>query len=459
MPLTAPASDTAAAMPTIGDELARNSLISWAGQFSGPQALLELGLVLLMLFVLWGALRALKRGLDYDNPDSVLFGRHIYDGVLLPLLAVGLLAIVQPMLARVQPVLVLPLASALLTSLLLIQLGVKVLKAAFPGKAWVQPISRSISWLIWGWVALWIVGLGPTILRELDAITWTIGGSPVSLRRLLESAVTAVIFLLVSLWVSSIIEKKLMAPAIGARPSVRKAIATTIRAVLLLIGLLVALNMAGIDLTALSVFGGALGVGIGLGLQRLAANYVSGFVLLTERVIRVGDVIRVNGFEGTITEMSGRYASIMASSGRQAIVPHEMLTNSMVEKVSTEQSNALQSTSLLIGHGNDLALAQQLMVQAAQACRRVLDNPAPFTTLVNVSPDGLELKLNYYIADVHLGGLESLRSEINLAVLKAFATHGVTLATTSQSINWDQLQALFAQGGQAPAASDGAAGT
>jgi hypothetical protein len=111
----------------------------------------------------------------------------------------------------------------------------------------------------------------------------------------------------------------------------RKMAANALRALLLLVGLMFALSAAGIDLTALGVLGGALGVGIGLGLQKLAANYVSGFVILAERSMRIGDMVKVDGFEGRITDITTRYTVIRALNGREAIVPNEMMITQRVE--------------------------------------------------------------------------------------------------------------------------------
>ncbi|THT98652.1 mechanosensitive ion channel [Lampropedia puyangensis] len=450
---TSALSSTSIAAPPVGEALAGTSFLDWLDQFSGPQALVELAIIAATLLVIFFALRSLRNGADYDNPDSVLFGRKVVDGVLFPLLGLLALSVVRTALAPHQSILLLTLAIPLLTSLLLIRAGVKVLKLAFPGKRWVEPVSRSFSWLIWACVALWIIGLGPTLLNSLDAIHWGIGGKQVSVLRLLESLLTAGLFLLGSLWISSAIENKLMASASAAHLPGRKAITTAVRAVLLFIGLLVAMNMAGIDLTALSVFGGALGVGIGLGLQRLAANYVSGFVLFTERVIRVGDTIKVGGFEGTVVEMSGRYTAILASSGRQAIVPHDMLTSTMVEKISTTASRALQSISMTVDGGNDAAVVARMLVEAAQSQPRVLTAPAPFANLLNVSASGLEFKLNYYIGDLSAGGTESLRSAINLAILSAFDAGQVTIAAPQTSLNWQDLNAWLAQATESKSAS------
>ena len=165
---------------------------------------------------------------------------------------------------------------------------------------------RTLSWGVWLVTVLWLSGLLTPLLAEMEAISWKIGGAPVSLRSLVEGAISTVVILLVVLWLSASLEARLLR-ADGLHLSVRKIAANAIRAVLLLVGLLTALSAAGIPLGALGVLGGAVGVGIGLGLQKLASNYVSGFVILAERSLRIGDVVKVDNFEGRITDITTRY--------------------------------------------------------------------------------------------------------------------------------------------------------
>ena len=217
------------------------------------------------------------------------------------------------------------IAIPVLVALVVIRIGVKVLQVAYPDAAWVRPIERSISWMAWLGMVLWVTGLLPLVLDELDQIHWKVGGATLSVRTIIEGAVTAAAVLLIALWISAAIESRLLRSATGAELSLRKAVSNAVRALLVFVGLLVALSSVGIDLTALSVLGGAVGVGIGFGLQKLAANYVSGFVILAERSMRIGDNVKLDNFEGRITQINARYTVIRSSSGRESIVPNEML--------------------------------------------------------------------------------------------------------------------------------------
>ena len=185
-------------------------------------------------------------------------------------------------------------------------------------------------------------------------------------------------------------------------------------------------GIVGIDLTALSVLGGAVGVGIGLGLQKLAANYVSGFVILAERSMRIGDNVRVDNFEGRITDINARYTVIRAVTGRESIVPNEMLINNRVENLSLADSKVWQSTVVSVAYDSDVALVSRLLTDAALAQERVLRNPAPSAALSAFGADGLEFTLGYWIEDPENGQL-NVRSAINVAILDAFQQNHIEI--------------------------------
>jgi small-conductance mechanosensitive channel len=187
-----------------------------------------------------------------------------------------------------------------------------VLSRSFPSVGWVRTVERSISWIAWIAVVLWVTGVSPLVLAEMEAVRWSIGSTQVNLRNVLEGVITAGLVMVLALWISAAFERRLLSGGAGHDLSLRKIAANLVRALLLFIGLLVALSAVGIDLTALSVLGGAFGVGIGFGLQKIAANYVSGFVILAERSLRIGDMVKVDNFEGRITTS----APATPSSGR-----------------------------------------------------------------------------------------------------------------------------------------------
>lgn len=398
----------------------------WINAFSQPTVLLELLLLGLTALAAWAAVLALRRSLRDADPSSIWFGRKTVDGVLFPFVWLMLAFLAREVLGHFVSVALFKVAVPVLVSLLVIRLGVKVLQAAFAEKPWVRLLEHTISWVAWLCMVLWVTGLLPVVLNELDLITWKVGGTTLSVRNMLEGALTAGAVLIFTLWVSAGIESRLLRSATGGELSLRKAVSNATRALLMFVGLMIALTAVGIDLTALSVLGGAIGVGIGFGLQKLAANYVSGFVILAERSMRIGDTVRVDNFEGAITQINARYSVVRSLGGRESIVPNEMLITSRVENLSLVDSRLYQSTIVSVSYESNVDQVSELLLQAALAQPRVLREPGPGVLLSNFGADGLEFTVGYWIEDPE-NGQGNLRSDINKAVLAALRANNIEI--------------------------------
>lgn len=397
----------------------------WWSRLNSVEALQELLLFAACVGVALALAWALRR-ITLQWELKVLLGDQLVDGVLFPSLLLGLVFASRSVWAKTHALWLFDFLLPVCISLAAIRLGVKVLQAAFKEAAWVRPVERSLSWLAWAAVVLWLTGLLPMVLEELDQIQWKVGTSHLSVRTLIEGGLTAGLVMLLTLWVSSAIESRLLRTSTGSELSLRKAVSNAVTSLLMFVGLMVSLSAVGIDLTALSVLGGAVGVGIGFGLQKLAANYVSGFVILAERSMRIGDSVKVDGFEGRVTDIKARYTVIRAPTGRESIVPNEMLINNRVENLSLADSKVLQSTSVLVAYGSDVDLVMQLLTQACDMQMRVLQEPATFVTLTSFAADGLEFSAHYWV-DEQQSGLLTLKSEINLSILKLLNEHGIEI--------------------------------
>ena len=399
--------------------------LAWLDALAQTDTLLALaafvGCVVLAWCTVW-----LVRWSFREADLSVLLGRKLIDGVLFPALLWVLVWSARALLTQEHPVALFDILLPVCTSLALIRLGVKVLQVAFGSAPFVRMLERTISWLAWIAVVLWVTGILPLLLDELDQIHWKVGNSVLSVRTLIEGALTAGAVLIVTLWVSAAIESRLLKSATGSELSLRKVISNTVRVLLMFVGLLLALSSVGIDLTALSVLGGAVGVGIGFGLQKLAANYVSGFVILAERSMRIGDMVRVDNFEGRITDIKARYTVIRALSGRESIVPNEMLITQRVENLSLADPKVAQTTQVAVAYSSPVDEVVALIEAACRAQSRVLSDPAPAACLANFGADGLEFTVTYWIADPENGPLR-LKSDINRAILSALQTRGLEI--------------------------------
>jgi small-conductance mechanosensitive channel len=399
----------------------------WLESFLRPTVLIELAALAACVLIAWALTAALRQALGMrDERRSVLFGRRLFDGLLFPLLLLLLGYLARALLLKFLPVATFKVVIPVLIALVVIRLGVKVLQLAFTSAPWVKVLERSISWLAWLAMVMWVSGLLPVVLAELDQITWKVGGSQLSLRTMIEGALTAVAVLILALWISAAIEARLLRSAVGGDLSLRKAVSNATRALLMFVGLIIALSAVGIDLTALSVLGGAIGVGIGFGLQKLASNYVSGFVILAERSMRIGDNVRVDNFEGRISDINARYTVIRSLTGRESIVPNEMLIINRVENLSLADPKVWQSTVVSVAYESDVDQVMHLLEQAALSQERVLKDPGPSVALSAFGADGLEFTLGYWIADPENGQL-NLRSLVNRAILQSLRDHGVEI--------------------------------
>ncbi len=398
----------------------------WLSAFSQPSVLLELVSLALCAALAWGLVRMLRQAVGRDD-RSVMFGRKDIDGVLFPLLLLCLGFGARAVLDRYINVAVFDVGVPALIALVVIRTGVKVLQIVFSQSRWARALEQTISWLAWLVMVLWVSGLLPAILNALDQIGWTVGNSHLSVRKMVEGLLTASVVLILTLWMSAGIEARLLRSATGSELSLRKAASNAARALLLFVGLMVALSAVGIDLTALSVLGGALGVGIGFGLQKVAANYVSGFVILTERNLRIGDYVRVENFEGMITEINARYTVVRAPSGRESIVPNEMLVSTRVENLSLADAVVAQSTQVQVAYASDTQEVIEALMAAASAQPRVLKDPAPSVQLSQFAAEGMEFTLLYWINDPNQGQ-GNLRSDINLALLQNLRQRGIAVA-------------------------------
>ncbi|HEY8359292.1 MAG TPA: mechanosensitive ion channel domain-containing protein, partial [Ramlibacter sp.] len=225
-------------------------------------------------------------------------------------------------------------------------------------------------------------------------------------------------------WVSATVERKLLRQNIQDL-SLRKVASNVTRAVLLLVGLLFSLSAVGVDLTALSVLGGAIGVGLGFGLQKLASNYVSGFVILFERSLRIGDTVRVDGFEGVVADIKTRYTLIRAGNGRESIVPNEKLITERIENLSLDDPRLLVTIDIGIGYDSDVDVAQQLLLEAALAQQAVLREPAPVVRMQRFGPDALEFQLLFWVGDP--AAQAGTRSDVNLGILRRLRAAGIDI--------------------------------
>ncbi len=342
-----------------------------------------------------------------------------------PLLALVLMLVARAVLGRFLPVSLMSVVIALTFSMVAIRTAVLLLRQTFRQAPWIAAFERVISGTIWTLVALHVLDLLPVLIDTLESISIPLGKSRLTMMQVVTGVFTVGIATVVALWVSRALDSRL-ASMQGVDVGARTVIGRIAKPLLILLALLVALPMVGIDLTTLSVFGGALGVGLGFGMQKIAANYVSGFIILLDQSIEPGRMIRVDKWRGIVADIRTRYTVLRGLDGIDSIVPNEMLVSSVVESETFTNSRTRVAVQVGVAYASDVERAMALLVEAAAEQPRVLKDPAPTAFLVAFADSSINLEVGFWIDDPKAGTL-ALRSGVNLAVLRKFREAGIEI--------------------------------
>ncbi|MBK8523186.1 MAG: mechanosensitive ion channel [Betaproteobacteria bacterium] len=344
--------------------------------------------------------------------------------VMFPLTALLLVLLARSILRPYIPVALFNLAIPLFLSLALVRAAVFSLRYAFPNAQWIKTSERYIAATVWLCLALYITGLSDPVIDSLESVKFAVGKQKLDLWLILNGLVTALGTLLVALWFAGWLEHRLMHSE-SIDSNVRVVISRAGKAILIVIALLISLALVGIDVTALSVFGGAFAVGLGFGMKTIASNYVAGFMILLDRSIRIGNVISIDATtSGEVTRITTRYTVVRTLAGTEVIVPNEYLVANIVRNQTYTDTKVRIPLRVSVAYDADLDLAMRLMAEAAAAQPRVLKDPAPLTIVVAFGDNGIELELGFWISDPG-EGTGGIRSEINLAIWRSFRANGI----------------------------------
>ena len=331
----------------------------------------------------------------------------------------------------------LDILAKLLVALAIVRLIVYALRVGIapgPGlKAWEKIISTSI----WSVVALHLVGWLPAVEMYTDQLAIGTGDHRISLLMATKFVVLSALYLLLALWLSGVIEQWLKsAPHINV--SMRVGISKISKVGLLTVAIILALTEAGVNLASLTVFGGALGVGIGFGLQKIVSNFISGFILLGDRSIRPGDVISVGTNYGWVKELRARYIVVRNRDGVETLIPNENLVTTDVINWSYSDRRVRVRVPVQISYNDDPEQAMAIMEQAATANKRVLTSPEPAVRLMEFADSGIALELRVWMTDPE-EGVGNVRSDINLAIWHGFKEAGITIPYPQRDVHLRQV--------------------
>jgi len=354
------------------------------------------------------------------------FGLGSLRRLVLPLSALVLVLAGRAVLVHFQPnISLLNLAIPLLTAMAIITFVVHLQRLVFAPGSLLATFERTIVWIVWIGFALYVLGLAPGILEYFDSVGFKFGGRRISLLLIAQAVIWVVIALLLALWVGRLLEDRLMS-AQGMDMTLRVMLTKLMRALLVLVAVLVVLPLVGIDLTALSVFGGALGVGLGFGLQKIASNYISGFIILLDRSVTIGDLVTIEKHTGRLSKMTARYIVVRALDGTEAIIPNEtVITSAVINQSYTDRKVAI-AMSVQISYESDLELAMQILREVAKRHPRVLPEPVPAVLIKAFADNGIDLELAAWVEDPEQGKT-NLRSEIYYGIWQEFKARGVVI--------------------------------
>lgn len=415
-------------------------LSRFATLFTSREGLIQLGVIALGLFVAWVLSRRARNHVPGEFATSSL--RVVAGGfnrVVFPLLALLLIGLSRVLLGRFSDVALLNLAIPLLFSLVAIRLLVYLVRLLAAPSAVLKAAERVIAYTMWAVAVLYITGLLPEVEAALTNISFQFGKQQITLLMILTGLVTVILTLLIAMAVSRVIEQRIMAQE-SLSLSLRLASTKGLQALAVLLAVLIALPMVGIDLTVLSVFGGAIGVGLGFGLQKVASNYVSGFIILLERSIRVGDLVTVDNRQGTITGINGRYTVVRSLDGTETLLPNEMLITQAVINHSFTDPKTSVKVPVSVAYGTDMDRLERLLTEIAATQPRVLKDPGPAMLVSALGDNGVDVILIVWVADAE-EGVGGLRSELFRAILTRFAAEGIEIPYPQREIRHLGLKA------------------
>jgi small-conductance mechanosensitive channel len=413
-----------------------------------PQNLLQLAVIAAAVAIGWWIASVLRpRFAQAEVPDDLSGRTREATWVALPFAVILLILATADGLVHAlgMPARFIDVAVQLTALLLAIRVVVYVIRVSIGARARIKGWGTPISVVVWVFLSLHLLGWGDTVIGLLDGIGLNAGKTRISVWSVMKLLVTVSLFVVAAMWMSRWLERRVL-KLDGLAPNMRIGIAKFLQAFLVGLSVLVGLNAAGLDLTTLNVLTGAIGIGLGFGLQSIAANFVSGFVLLMDRSIKPGDVISFTGMPGTTTEgfgwveeLRGRYVVVRDRDGVETLVPNQNLITNPVINWSYTDPRVRLKLPVRISYKDDPELAMRLLLQATEGHRRIIRDPAPpVARLMGFGDHGIELELRFWIPDPQ-EGVNNVRSDVNRAIWRLFREHGLTIPTAQRHVRLEMV--------------------
>lgn len=406
-----------------------------AHSFNSPRGWLELVCaIVIMLSSYWLSKKIIARYHLQERLVKFPFLRHLLIRQVWPilLLSCSIIAIFLWRVTMAESVLWLQLLAFTARWMIAIRIIMSILHNAIPNNYFNDHYERTLSKILWVCFILWLSNLDSFIIRLLKSLSLPIGSTNLSLFTVITGSITVGIAIIIALWLSRMTEQHIL-QANRLDVNLRYVLAKLIKSLFVVVAVLIALPMVGINLTMLSVFGGALGVGLGLGLQKIASNYVSGFIILADHSVRPGDRLNINNFTGYVTKITARFVVLRSSDGSEALIPNDTFVSNTV--INDSYSSRIMSNNLTVqvAYNTDLPKALQILKEAAMKQTRTCEEPKPNSYVTGFADSGINLYVNYWIRDPE-NGFMSINSTILLEIWNRFKEEGIEFPFPQQEV-------------------------
>ena len=411
-----------------------------ARDYGQPVMIWQASTLLGTLLVAWLLARLVRHGLDSHRrarQETARFGAESLHKALFPLLGGVLVLIEQTVLDDYMSTSLLELALVPLLGIALIYIVFFIARRVFGrtghAHAWLSIAEKIVSVVVWIGMGITVLGIQDEVLRWMASVRFRVGTAHMTLLSFTTGLMWVCATVIFALWLGSVFEDRIMR-ASSVDANLRVVLSRIGRALLLLAAVLVSFSLVGIDITVLGVFGGALGVGLGLSLQKIASNYVSGFIILIDRSLRIGDTINVAGLQGMVTEIRTRYTTVRGLDGIETLIPNEKLVTDVVQNHSSYLTRGYAKTAVQIAYSAEVEQAMTLLAEAARGVERVLEDPAPTAYLAGFGADGINLELGFWIEEA-AKGTAAVRSTVNRNIWRLFQEHGISIPYARRDIH------------------------
>ncbi|WP_199540252.1 mechanosensitive ion channel family protein [Paraburkholderia kururiensis] len=407
--------------------------------YGQPVILWQAGLLLAALVVAWFVARVVRHALDLRRQtryESLRFGAESLNRAFFPLVGAAVVWVTSAVASQFIHTSLLDLALVPLFGIGLIYIAFFVARRVFgrdgETHVWLGIVEKVVSLVVWVGMVLTVIGVQDDVMTWMNAVRFRVGNVHLTLLSLCSGLLWVAVTMIVAVWAGAALEDRLMRST-TLDANLKVVLARVGRALLMLAAVLMSLSLVGIDVTVLGVFGGALGVGLGFGLQKIASNYVSGFIILIDRSLRIGDAITVGGLQGRVTQIRTRYTVVRGLDGTETLVPNEKLITDVVQNQSSFLTRGRAALPVQVAYTANIEQAMALLVEATRDVPRVLDDPAPAAYLVGFGADGINLEVGFWI-DNAADGTAAVRSAVNLNIWRLFEQNGISIPYAQREV-------------------------